>query len=37
LPVYCAHDKRAIEALLDFAGGLPIRHAGDWSRDDLYG
>ncbi|RYY17881.1 MAG: type II toxin-antitoxin system prevent-host-death family antitoxin [Alphaproteobacteria bacterium] len=36
LPVDRVHDRQAVEALLDFVSGLPIRHAGSWSRDDLY-
>ncbi len=36
LPVDQDQDRRAVEKLLDFVAGLPIRHAGNWSRDDLY-
>ncbi|HEU4962184.1 MAG TPA: type II toxin-antitoxin system prevent-host-death family antitoxin [Sphingomonas sp.] len=36
LPVDKSQERRAIERLLDFVAGLPVRHAGDWSRADLY-
>jgi len=36
LPVDRHQERRAIECLLDFVAGLPIRHSGGWSRDDLY-
>jgi prevent-host-death family protein len=36
LPVDRVAEARAIDRLLAYVGTLPIRHAGDWSRDDLY-
>lgn len=36
LPVDRHSDQRAVERLLAFVAGLPVRHAGQWSRDDLY-
>jgi prevent-host-death family protein len=36
LPVDRDRERGSIERLLAFVAGLPIRHAGQWSRDDLY-
>lgn len=36
LPVDTRQEPRAVERLLDFVAGLSVRHAGDWSRADLY-
>lgn len=36
LPVDRHQERRSVERLLEFVSGLPIRHAGQWSRDDLY-
>ena len=36
LPVDRAGERRAVERLLTFVETLPPRHAGDWSRADLY-
>ena len=36
LPVDRDREQRSIQYLLNFVSGLPIRHAGNWSRDDLY-
>jgi prevent-host-death family protein len=31
-----ADQKQKIAELLDFVRTLPVRHAGDWRREDLY-
>lgn len=36
LPIDRGREQRSIRNLLDFVSGLPIRHAGNWSRDDIY-
>jgi len=36
LPVEKARERFAVERLLDFVEGFPIRHSGDWTRADLY-
>lgn len=36
IPVDRDREHRSIEHLLKFVSGLPIRHSGQWSRDDLY-
>ena len=36
LPVDRGQEQRSVERLLAFVADLPIRHAGDWSRADLY-
>ena len=36
LPVDRHQEKRSVQRLLAFVAGLPVRHAGAWSRDDLY-
>lgn len=36
LPVDRGQEKRSIDRLLGFVAGLPVRHSGNWSRDDLY-
>ncbi len=36
LPVDRQQEKRSVGRLLDFCSALPIRHSGNWSRDDLY-
>ena len=29
-------ERRSVQQLLAFVASLPIRHSGEWSRDDLY-
>lgn len=36
LPVDRGQEQRSVERLLRFVADLPIHHAGDWSRADLY-
>jgi prevent-host-death family protein len=36
LPVDRNKEKRQIKRLLDFVETIPVRHAGDWTRDELY-
>ena len=36
LPVDRGQEQRSVERLLAFVADLPIRHAVDWSRADLY-
>lgn len=36
LPVDRHQEKRSVQRLLAFVAGLPVRHSGEWSRDDLY-
>jgi len=36
LPIDRDSEARSIARLLAFVGRLPVRHAGNWSRDDLY-
>lgn len=36
LPVDKDQERISVERLLDFVGRLPVRHAGEWSRADLY-
>jgi len=36
LPIDRDSEVRSIERLLAFVGRLPVRHSGNWSRDDLY-
>ena len=36
LPVDRGQEKRSIQGLLTFVSGLPVRHSGTWSRNDLY-
>ncbi len=36
LPVDRHQERRSVERLLRFVDGLPVRHTGAWSRDDLY-
>ena len=36
LPVDREQERRAVSRLLHFVRQLPVRHAGNWSRDDLY-
>ena len=36
LPVDRGQEQRSIQRLLTFVAGLPVRHAGNWSRGDLY-
>jgi len=36
LPVDRDQEQRSVERLLKFVSSLPLRHSGDWSRDDLY-
>lgn len=35
-PVDRAGARRSVTRLLEFVEGLPLRRAGDWTRDDLY-
>lgn len=37
LPIDRHGDRRRVGALLAYVRELPIRHAGHWTRDDLYG
>lgn len=36
LPVDREAEHHSVERLLKFLSGLPVRHSGAWSRDDLY-
>lgn len=36
LPVDRDRNRRSVERLLKFVADLPVRHAGQWSRTDLY-
>lgn len=36
LPVDRDEERRSVNRLLRFVRQLPVRHAGRWSRDDLY-
>ena len=36
LPVDRRQEQRSIGQLLAFVASLPVRHSGQWSRDDLY-
>jgi prevent-host-death family protein len=36
MPVDRDAERRSIDRLLRFVETLPLRHAGDWSRTDLY-
>ena len=36
LPVDRHEESRSVRRLLRFLAGLPVRHSGNWSRDDLY-
>jgi prevent-host-death family protein len=36
LPVDRDAERRSVQKLLAFVERLPVRHSGDWSRDDLY-
>ena len=36
LPVDRADEQRAVDKLLKFVATLPLRHSGEWTRDDLY-
>lgn len=36
LPVDRESERRSVKRLLAFVRRLPVRHAGDWSRADLY-
>jgi len=36
LPVDRGEERRSIERLLTFVDRLPLRHSGNWSRNDLY-
>lgn len=36
VPVENGHGRAAVKRLLDFVDGLPIRHAGDWTRTELH-
>lgn len=36
LPVAREEESRSVRRLLRFLVNLPVRHSGNWSRDDLY-
>ncbi|MGN6620087.1 MAG: type II toxin-antitoxin system Phd/YefM family antitoxin [Sphingomonas sp.] len=36
LPIDRNEERRSIERLLRFVASVPVRHAGNWSRGDLY-
>jgi prevent-host-death family protein len=36
LPVDRQQESRSVRRLLSFLAKLPVRHSGNWSRDDLY-
>lgn len=36
LPVDRDEERRSVRRLLKFLANLPVRHSGNWSRDDLY-
>ena len=36
VPVDRRREGEGVRRLLDFVAALPVRHAGDWTRDDLY-
>lgn len=36
LPVDRHRESVSVRRLLSFLASLPVRHSGDWSRDDLY-
>lgn len=36
VPVDSKGDAQTIKGLLNFLETLPVRHAGPWTRDDLY-
>lgn len=36
VPVDRRRESEAVERLLAFVQRLPLRHAGEWTRDDLY-
>lgn len=36
IPVERQQERRAVDGLLDFLGTLERKHAGPWTRDDLY-
>jgi len=36
LPVDRDEESRSVRRLLRFLANLPVRHSGNWSRDDLY-
>ncbi len=36
LPIDRGQEARLVHNLLAFVADLPVRHAGAWSRDDLY-
>ncbi|MFT3967764.1 MAG: type II toxin-antitoxin system prevent-host-death family antitoxin [Sphingobium sp.] len=36
MPVDRQQEKRSIHRLLTFVSALPLRHSGNWTRDDLY-
>jgi prevent-host-death family protein len=35
-PIDQRGEQRSLQRLLTFVSGLPVRHSGIWSRDDLY-
>lgn len=35
-PIDREGEQRSVARLLAFVKTLPVRHAGDWTRDDLY-
>jgi prevent-host-death family protein len=36
LPIDRHEESRSVRRLLKFLANLPVRHSGNWSRDDLY-
>lgn len=36
LPVNRQLESRSVRRLLKFVANLPVRHSGDWTRNDLY-
>ena len=36
LPVDRDEERRSVRRLFNFLADLPVRHSGNWSRDDLY-
>ena len=37
LPIDRHEESRSVRQLLRFLAELPVRHSGNWSRDELYG
>ncbi len=36
LPVDRDRERQSVERLLAYLDGLPVRHSGKWTRDELY-